>query len=271
MRIAIFSTCVGDAMFPAAPKATTKLLERLGHEVVFPKGQACCGQMQVNSGYLKDALPIIENHVKTFSPVLDGEWDAIVVPSGSCTGAIQHNQAMVARHFGETALANRAEIIGEHTWDLPVLLTDFLGVTDVGAYFPHRVTYHPSCHSMRIAKVGDRPIRLLEQVEGIDLVPLPDAKVCCGFGGTFSLKYPDISTAMVTEKVGNVEKTGAEVLVADDYTCLMNIWGRMAKMGLNTKVAHISQVLASTREDPWVNTVGEPLEGAQTVGVSRDL
>lgn len=259
MRFALFSTCVGDAMFPAAPKATTKLLERLGHEVVFPKGQACCGQMHVNSGYLDDALPIIENHVKTFSPILDGEWDAIVVPSGSCAGSIKEQQAMVARHFGKTSLANRAEIIAENTWDLPLFLTDFLGVTDVGAFFPHRVTYHESCHSLRVTKVGKSPERLLREVDGIDLVKLHDSDVCCGFGGTFSLKYPDISTAMVTDKAMNVEKTGAQVLVADDYTCLVNIWGRMAKLGMNTQIAHISEVLASTEEDPWVKAVGEPL------------
>lgn len=258
MRFALFSTCAGDAMFPAAPQATAKLLERLGHEVVYPKSQACCGQMHINSGYLDDALPIIENHVKTFSPILDGEWDAIVVPSGSCTGAIKEEQAMVARHFGKSALANRAQIIAEKTWDLPLLLTEYLGVTDVGAHFPHRATYHQSCHSLRVAKVGNSPFQLLDEVEDLDLVPLHDSDVCCGFGGTFSLKYPDVSAAMVTEKAENVANTDAHVLVADDYMCLLNIWGRMAKMGMNTHIAHISEVLASTEADPWKPQVGEP-------------
>lgn len=252
MRFALFSTCIGDAMFPAAPKATVTLLERLGHEVVFPKNQACCGQMHINAGYYKDALPLVENHVRTFSPVIDGEWDAIVVPSGSCTGSIKHQQADVAYQFGKKSLAKRAEIIAEKTYDLPVLLTDLLGVEDVGAYFPHHATYHPTCHSMRVTKIGDRPYRLLSAVRELSLVSLPDADVCCGFGGTFSLKYPEVSSAMVTEKAENVKKTGAQVLIADDYSCLMNIWGRMARLGMTTQVAHIAEVLASTEQNPWL-------------------
>lgn len=251
MRIALFSTCIGDAMFPGAPKAVVKVLERLGHEVVFPKGQACCGQMHINTGYFNEALPLIENHVKTFSPMIDGAWDAIVAPSASCVGSIKHQMAMVARHFNEESLAVRAEIIAENTFDFPVLLTDLLDLEDVGAYFPHRTTYHPTCHSLRVAKVGDRPERLLRYVSGIDLVPLPNADECCGFGGTFALKNPEISAAMVTDKTVNVEATGASVLVADDYSCLMNIWGRMSKRKMTVSVAHLAEVLASTRETPW--------------------
>lgn len=258
MRIAIFSTCVADAMFPQAPQATTILLRRLGHQVVFPKGQACCGQMHINTGYFADALPLIRNHVKTFSPILDGDWDAVVVPSGSCTGSIKHQQATVAEQAGDDALAERARIIAENTWDLPTMLTEFLGVEDVGAYFPHSLTYHPTCHSMRITRVGSSPLRLLANVEGATLVPLTDAEQCCGFGGTFSMKYPEVSTALATEKARAISQTQAEVVVADDYSCLMNIVGRMSRLGLGVRAMHLSEVLAGTRDDPFapVSTLG---------------
>lgn len=251
MRVALFSTCLNDAMFPQAPQATVRLLERLGHEVDFPKGQACCGQMHINSGYFEDALPLIQNHVETFEPILDDHWDAIVVPSGSCTGSIKHQQAMVAKHAGEHRLAHLAKLIAEKTYDLPVFLTDVLGLENVGAYFPHKVTYHPTCHSMRVTRVGDRPLRLLENVDGLDLVPLPDAETCCGFGGTFSLKNPEMSAAMVEEKAFNIQSTGADYVVAGDYSCLMNIGGALARNNAGVQAIHIAEILAGTREQPW--------------------
>lgn len=251
MRIALFSTCLNDAMFPQAPQATVRLLERLGHRVDFPTGQACCGQMHINSGYFDDAVPIIRNHVKTFSPILDDHWDAIVVPSGSCTGSIKHQQAMVAKHAGDARLALEAELIAEKTYDLSVFLTDVLGLDDVGAYFPHSVTYHPTCHSLRMIRVGDRPLRLLQNVSGLELVPLPDAETCCGFGGTFSLKNPEMSAAMVAEKALNVRSTGAEYVVAGDYSCLMNIGGALAKSNAGIQAIHLAEILAGTEEEPW--------------------
>ena len=193
MRIALFSTCLADVMFPQAAQATVTLLERLGHEVVFPEDQVCCGQMHANTGYFEDAAKITRNHVKTFEPVLDGQWDAIVVPSGSCTGAARHEQKVVAEHVGDEHLAKQSQRIAEHTYDLTELITDVLGLEDVGAYFPHTVTYHPTCHSLRVAKVGDRPYRLLRAVEGLTLVDLPDAEVCCGFGGTFRKRTGDLT------------------------------------------------------------------------------
>lgn len=264
MRIAIFSTCIGDAMFPQAPEATTMLLERLGHDVVFPRGQACCGQMHINTGYFHDALPLVRNHVSTFEAVLEGEWDAIVVPSGSCTGSIKHQQAMVARRFGESELARKADLIAEKTYDLPVLLTDFLGVEDVGAYFPHTLTYHPTCHSLRMTRVGNRPERLLSHVEGATILPLPDAEQCCGFGGTFSVKYPEVSGALVSEKVATIASTGAEVVVADDYSCLMNIYGRMARVGVNVRPMHLAEVLVGTRDTPWKGPRLAPITPAKS-------
>ncbi len=251
MRIALFATCIGDVMFPQAPQATTHLLERLGHEVVFPQGQACCAQMHVNTGYFPEAMPIIRNHVTTFEPVLDGEWDAIVVPSGSCTGSIRHQQAMVAASEGDDALSRQAARIAEHTFELSELLVDVLGVTDVGAYFPHRVTYHPTCHSLRIAKVGDRPYQLLRAVQGLDLVDLPEATSCCGFGGTFSMKNSQTSTAMLADKMANVLSTKAEILVAGDYSCLMHIAGGLSRTRSGVRAMHLAEILAGTREDPW--------------------
>ena len=255
MRIALFATCIADSMFPQAPQATVAILERLGHEVVFPESQVCCGQMHANTGYFTQASSLIRNHVRTFEPVLDGEWDAVVVPSGSCAGATRHEQALVAEHVGDSALARRSKEVAARTHELSELLIDVLGVTDVGASFPHRVTYHPTCHSMRIAKVGDRPLRLLEAVDGIDLVPLPDAEVCCGFGGTFSMKNYETSTAMLADKVSNVMSTRAEVLCMGDYSCLMHVGGGLSRLNSGVRIMHLAEILASTKDQPFDGNV----------------
>ena len=163
MRIALFVTCLADALFPEVGKATVALLERLGHEVEFPAAQTCCGQMHVNTGYQREALPLVRHHVDVFEP-----YDVIVAPSGSCVGSVRHQHAMVARGAGDAALARRAEAVAARTYELSELLVDVLGVEDVGAYYPHRVTYHPTCHSLRMLRVGDKPLRLLRDVRGID-------------------------------------------------------------------------------------------------------
>jgi L-lactate dehydrogenase complex protein LldE len=243
MRIALFATCLADTLYPRAAKATVLLLERLGHQVVFPAAQTCCGQMHVNTGYQRDALPLIRHYVETFAP-----FEAVVVPSGSCTGSIRHQHAMVARRLGADGLALRAEDVAARTYELSQLLVDVLGVTDVGAYFPHRVTYHPTCHSLRLLKVGDRPLRLLRAVAGIDLVPLPDAESCCGFGGTFAVKNADVSTAILADKMRNVLATGAEVCTAGDSSCLMHIGGGLSRLKTGTRTVHLAEVLAATRD-----------------------
>ncbi|MBM7825518.1 L-lactate dehydrogenase complex protein LldE [Arcanobacterium pluranimalium] len=258
MKVALFATCIADSMFPQAPQATMRLLERLGITVDFPQSQACCGQMHINTGYYPEAMPLIKNHVDTFSPVLDGEWDAIVVPSGSCTGSIRHQQEMVAKAEGFDGLARTAADIAAKTYELSEFLVDVLGKTDVGAYFPHRVTYHPTCHSLRVARVGDRPYQLLREVQGIDLVDLPEAESCCGFGGTFSLKNAETSASMLADKMTNIKSTGAEVLVAGDYSCLMHIAGGLARNRAGVRAMHLAEVLAGTQDQPWVapsNTV----------------
>ncbi|WP_022868165.1 (Fe-S)-binding protein [Schaalia vaccimaxillae] len=265
MRIALFATCLADAMFSQAAQATVVLLERLGHEVVFPEGQVCCGQMHANTGYFDKAAEITRNHIKTFEPVLDGEWDAIVTPSGSCAGAARHEQRLVADHVGDTALGKQVDRVGAHTYDLSELLVDVLGVTDVGAYFPHTVTYHPTCHSMRVAHVGDRPYRLLKAVDSLTYVELPDEKVCCGFGGTFSVKNPEVSTAMLAQKVSNIMSTRAEVICTGDYSCLMNIGGGLARMQSGIRIMHLAEILASTKEAPFVGNISFAPSSAQVV------
>ncbi len=245
MRIALIATCLGDALFPEVGKATTRLLERLGHEVVFPADQVCCGQMHVNTGYLAEALPVVRHHVEVFEAA---SFDVAVAPSGSCVGSVRHQQAMVARRAGDAALAQRATELSGRTYELSELLVDVLGVTDVGAYYPHRVTYHPTCHSLRMLRVGDKPLQLLREVAGIDLVELPGADQCCGFGGTFSIKNSDTSSAMLADKVSNVVSTGADRCAAGDASCLMNIGGGLSRDDTGVRTVHLAEILASTRE-----------------------
>jgi L-lactate dehydrogenase complex protein LldE len=239
VRIALFVTCLADTMFPAVAKATVLLLERLGHEVVFPEQQTCCGQMHINTGYQHQALPLVRRHVRTFEP-----YDVIVAPSGSCVGSVRHQHATVAA--GEPGMAARAASVAARTYELSELLVDVLGVEDVGAYYPHRVTYHPTCHSLRVLRVGDKPLRLLRQVRGLDLVELPAAEQCCGFGGTFAVKNADTSAAMLADKMQHVLDTGAEVCTAGDASCLMHIGGGLSRKRTGVRTVHLAEILAST-------------------------
>ena len=238
MRIALFTTCLVDALYPDAGRATVQLLERLGVTVEFPLEQTCCGQMHVNSGYFE--LELVRRHVNVFET-----YDAVVVPSGSCAASIHHQHPLVARAAADEALAERAEAVAAKTYELSQFLVDVLGTEDVGAYFPHRVTYHPTCHSMRMLGVGDRPLRLLRNVRGIDLVELPRWDECCGFGGTFAVKNADTSTAMLGDKVRSVLDTGAEVLCAADTSCLMHIGGALRRQRAGVRTLHIAEILAA--------------------------
>ena len=241
MRIALFVTCLADGLFPEVGKATVTLLERLGHEVVFPGKQTCCGQMHINTGYQRDALPLVRHHAEVFAP-----YDVIVAPSGSCVGSVRHQHATVARRYGDERLAGQAEAVAAKTFELSELLVDVLGVEDVGAYFPHRVTYHPTCHSLRMLHVDDKPLRLLRNVRGLDLVELADADQCCGFGGTFAVKNADTSTAMLADKMRNVLDTRAEVATAGDSSCLMHIGGGLSRLRTGTRTLHLAEILVST-------------------------
>jgi L-lactate dehydrogenase complex protein LldE len=219
-------------------------LERLGQVVEFPAEQTCCGQMHVNTGYQKQALPLVERFVEVFSP-----YDAIVAPSGSCVGSVRHQHSMIAKRFGSPELVQQVDPVAAKTYELSEFLVDVLGVTDVGAYFPHRVTYHPTCHSLRMLRVGDKPITLLRAVDALELVELPAADQCCGFGGTFAIKNADTSTAMLADKMRNVLDTGAEICTAGDSSCLMHIGGGLSRIRAGSKTLHLAQILAATRED----------------------
>jgi L-lactate dehydrogenase complex protein LldE len=243
MRLALFVTCLVDGLFPQVGQATVRLLRRLGHDVDVPMSQTCCGQLLVNTGYPREALPLIRNHVQTFL-----DYDAVVVPSGSCTAAIRHQHESIARDAGEEELAQAAEVVGRHTFELSEFLVDVLKVTDVGAYFPHRVTYHPACHSLRVLRVGERPLQLLRAVRGIELVPLQDSQSCCGFGGTFAVKNPDVSTAMLADKMAAVLATNAEICTANDASCLMHIGGGLSRLHTGVGTRHLAEILASTDE-----------------------
>ena len=233
-------TCINDALHPETGKAVVALLERLGVAVDFPAAQTCCAQPMVNTGYLDEAVPV----VRTFTDAFAG-YDAVVVPSGSCAGSVRHQHAVVARRSGDPGL-ERAVEESPPAYELSEFLVDVLGVTDVGASFPHRVAYHPTCHSLRMLGVGDRPRRLLEAVRGLDLVELPQAAECCGFGGTFAVKNADTSVAMGADKARHVRETGAEVLVAGDNSCLTHIGGILSRQRAGVRVLHLAEVLAAT-------------------------
>jgi L-lactate dehydrogenase complex protein LldE len=231
VRIALFVTCVADTMFPGAARATMQVLERLGHEVVVPAGQTCCGQMHLNSGYRDGAAGLARQFVETFR-----DYEVVVAPSSSCVGAVRELYPK---------LLDLSDPVLERTVELSELLVHRLGVEDVGASFPHRVAYHPTCHSLRVTRVGDAPLRLLRHVRGLELVDFPNPEECCGFGGTFAIKNADTSSAMLADKCDAVEESGAEVCTAVDGSCLLQIGGGLSRRGSEMRVLHLAEVLAS--------------------------
>jgi L-lactate dehydrogenase complex protein LldE len=259
VKIALFITCLADGLFPQVGQATVRLLDRLGHEVAFPMGQTCCGQMHVNTGYQKQALPMVRRFAEVFAP-----YDAVVAPSGSCVGSVRHQHELVARRFGTPSLVADVQAVAAKTYELSELLVDVLEVTDVGAYFPHRVTYHPTCHSLRMLRVGDKPLQLLRAVDRLELVELPAAEECCGFGGTFAIKNADTSTAMLGDKLRHVLGTHAEVCTAGDSSCLMHIGGGLSRLRAGTRTLHLAEILASTQQQPLLlNPLPESLARAR--------
>ncbi len=244
MRIALFVTCLADTLFPEVGKAVVALLERLGCEVAFPPEQSCCGQMHLNTGYRRECLPMVAGFAEAF-----GDYDVIVTPSASCAAMVREYYPVLAADSGNPGVARAAEV-APRVHELSELLVNVLGITDVGAYFPHRVTYHPSCHSLRLLRVGEAPLRLLREVRGIELVPLPGDLSCCGFGGTFSLKNPDVSAAMCADKVSSVLATGAQVLCSADSSCLAHIGGALTRQRTGVTTMHLAEILASTQDEP---------------------
>ncbi len=240
MRIGLFVTCLTDTLFPDTGKAVVEVLERLGHQVDFPPAQACCGQMHFNTGYRREAVPMARGFAAAFAG-----YDAVVTPSASCASMVREYYPALASEAGDPGLARAVAEMAPRVRELSELLTGVLGVTDVGAYFPHRVTYHPTCHSLRMMHVGDAPLRLLRAVRGLDLVGLPDAETCCGFGGTFAVKNPDVSAAMCADKVAAIRQSRAEVVCAGDNSCLMHIGGALSRMRTGVRAMHLAEVLAS--------------------------
>ncbi|GAA2741037.1 (Fe-S)-binding protein [Kitasatospora cinereorecta] len=236
MRVALFVTCVNDALYPGTGRAVVRLLERLGVDVDFPEAQTCCGQPQFNTGYRAETLPLARRTAAAFAG-----YDHVVTPSGSCA-------AMIRDNYPKLGLPE-AESLPGRVYELTEFLVDVLGVTDVGAYYPHTVTYHPSCHGLRMLGLGDRPLRLLRAVKGLDLVELPGAEECCGFGGTFAIKNPAVSAAMAADKVRNALATGAEVLCGADNSCLMHLGGTLRRQDAPLRTVHLAEILASTEKE----------------------
>lgn len=244
MHIDLFLTCVNDALFPTTGQATVRLLERLGHTVGFNPAQTCCGQMHLNTGYRDDALDLVRKFVRDFK-----DSEVVVMPSGSCAAMVRELYAEAARWAGDDELLKDVEDLAPRVFELSEFLVNKLGVTDVGAYYPHRVTYHPTCHAMRSLRVGDAPLQLLRNVRGMTLVELEGANECCGFGGTFAVKNPDVSAAMLTDKARHIIDTGAEACTAGDNSCLLHIGGGLHRLRSGTRTVHLAEILASTEKE----------------------
>ena len=239
MKVALFVTCLVDGLYPSVGRATVHRHARHGVTVEVPLAQGCCGQIHTNSGYGEMARPLVNRAVEAFAG-----YEAVVAPSASCVGSIRHQHPLLAG--SDAALRAASGELGARTYELSEFLVDVLGVEDVGAIYPHRVTYHPACHGLRLLRLGDRHSRLLEHVRGLELVELPQAESCCGFGGTFSVKNPDVSAAMLADKVAAIQSTGASVCTAGDASCLMHVGGGLARAASDVRAVHLAEILAST-------------------------
>jgi len=236
MKVSLFITCLADQLFPEVGESVVRLLHRFGCEVDFPEMQTCCGQPAFNSGYQDEAKEVARNMIRAFE-----HSDYVVSPSGSCVGMIHHYYPGLFRN--EPAWREKAEALARKTYEFSQFLVNVLKLEKFEATFPHKVTYHPSCHAMRLLGVKEEPLRLLGQVQKLEYVELCKKEDCCGFGGTFAVKMADMSEAMVSEKARHVAESGAEVLVGTDMGCLMNIEGRLRKEGKKIRVMHLAQLL----------------------------
>jgi len=241
LNISLFITCYNDTLFPETGKAVVTVLERLGHTVTFRQEQSCCGQMHYNTGYQKEAFPMMRHFLRVFA-----DAEVICIPSSSCVAMIRDHYPKMAAETGDARMVRQVAEIVPRVFEFSELLVDKLGVTDVGAFFPHAVTLHPSCHSLRSLHVGDKPARLLESVRALTLIDLPDSEQCCGFGGTFAIKNAEVSAAMLSDKIRCVLDTGAEVCAAVDNSCLMHIGGALSRQRAGVRCLHIAEILAET-------------------------
>ena len=249
-RVGLFVTCLVDLFRPSVGFAAVTLLERAGCAVAVPKGQTCCGQPAYNSGDRKSAVAVARGVLSAFR-----DFDYVVAPSGSCAGQRHTEEDDVPRAAMDRRLPERraaAEDLSRRTYELVSFLTDVRGVTSVDASFEGEVTYHDSCSALRELDVMEQPRRLLDSVAGLRRTELPNADVCCGFGGTFCVKYPEISTDMVRKKARAVASTGAGTLLSGDLGCLLNIAGRLEREGLSVSVRHVAEVLAGTCGNPAI-------------------
>jgi L-lactate dehydrogenase complex protein LldE len=240
MKVHLFITCLNDAVFPKSGIAVTQVLERLGHEVIFDDRQTCCGQMHLNSGYRDEAVSLAKQWIEVFS-----DAEVIVSPSGSCVANVREMFATFANDTGDKTLAEAANALRGRVFEFSEFLLKKLDITDVGASFPHRVTYHPTCHGSRLLGLGTSPVRLLKAVQGLEYVELADHDQCCGFGGTFAVKNADTSAAMLHDKMAAIHSTKAEYCAAIDNSCLMHIGGGLTREGKGPKVIHLAEILAS--------------------------
>jgi L-lactate dehydrogenase complex protein LldE len=238
VRITLFVTCLTDTLTPETGIATVRVLERLGHEVEFPSAQTCCGQLHLNTGYHDEARRLARRFVRIF-----GDADVVVGPSASCVGTVRDAYPILAA--ADPDFAHEVEALAPRVLELSEFLVDRLRVDDVGAAYPHRVTYHPTCHSLRVLRVRDAPLRLLRAVRGLELVELRDAAECCGFGGTFAVKNAETSAAILADKVRSVLDTDAEVCTALDNSCLLHIGGALSRMRSGVRTAHLAEILAT--------------------------
>lgn len=241
MTISLFITCYNDTLFPETGKAVVTVLERLGHTVDFRSAQTCCGQMHYNTGYQKEAFPMMLNFLNVFR-----DAEVVCIPSASCVAMIREHYPKMAAETGKPDVIRGIDDLLPRIFEFSELLVDKLGVTDVGAFYPHSVTLHTSCHSLRSLHVGDKPTRLLQAVRGLSLIELPESQECCGFGGTFAVKNPDVSAAMLSDKLRCVLNTKAEVCTAGDNSCLMQIGGGLSRQRAGVQCVHLAEILAET-------------------------
>lgn len=234
-RVALFATCLADQFWPETLHATVAVLRGVGCEVTFDARQTCCGQPACNSGFHDQARQVARHFLEVFA-----DAEAVVAPSGSCVAMVHRFPELFAH---DPALLPRAQQLAARTHELASFLVDVLGVTDVGAHFPHRVAWHDPCHALRELRVHDQPRRLLAAVRGLELVELAAKDACCGFGGTFSVKYPELSTAMLDHKLQQLEPV--DVLASLDSSCLMQMRGRLQRSGRSLRVLHLAEILAS--------------------------
>jgi L-lactate dehydrogenase complex protein LldE len=241
LLISLFITCYNDTLFPNTGKAVVAVLERLGHTVEFRSAQTCCGQMHYNTGYQKEAFPMMLHFLEVFR-----DAEVICIPSASCVAMIRDHYPKMAAETGKRDVIAGIEELLPRIYEFSELIVDKLGVTDVGAFYPHAVTLHTSCHSLRSLHVGDKPARLLNAVRGLQLIDLPDSGECCGFGGTFAVKNAEVSSAMLSDKLRCVLNTGAEVCTAGDNSCLMHIGGGLSRQRTGVRCVHLAEILAET-------------------------